>query len=82
MGEGGGALAKGLALSAISGTLSYRILKLCRVLEIFRKVSENLKLAKPLLFHYHGNCSMTYLSYRNWKPTNFQMLPETKKLKL
>ena len=66
-------------------TLSFRTLRLFRVLVISFKVSENLKLAKHLLFSYHGNCSMLfceYLSKRNLKTTNFQILSETISFKL
>ena len=44
----------------ISSTFSCTNVKFCKVLEIPFKVSENKKLAKNLLYGYHGNCLITW----------------------
>ena len=59
--EGGGYLDP----TTISTTLSCTHGKVCKVLDIPFKVSENKRLAKNLLYGYHGNCLIRWCFANN-----------------
>ena len=44
----------------ISSTVDCTNLKICKVLDILFKVSENRRFVKNLLYGYHGNCLITW----------------------
>ena len=59
-GGGGGGERRAPGHPTISPTLGCTNVKLCKVLEIPFRVSENTRFVKNLLHGYHGNCLITW----------------------